>query len=142
MTASCVLLLINKVAANSQERDLSAEIFIEGVSYGRLENFAKLKPLISPRESASGILDLPLDHTFIADKSLFDWARNYSLNPHTQPRDIDLVLCNKFGEEVDRYTLVQTKPYLSSIEVAESSLGGYSESIQVFVQDIIHHGQL
>jgi hypothetical protein len=136
LTAAIGTVMVNKVAANNQEHEVYALVMIDGVDYGRLGNYTDLK-LPNPKKSESAI-DLRLEHSFVAENSLFQWAKEYSRNPHTQPRDISILLCNKYGEEVDRYTLVQTKPSSWSIEAAESPSGGFRENVQVFAQNIIH----
>jgi hypothetical protein len=140
--------LVNKVAAHNQDRELYAVVIIDGVDYGRLGNFAELdlpshrrctSQLEGPCDKSESAINLHLEHSFIAENSLFQWAKDASRNPNnSQARDVSILLCNRYGEEVDRYTLAATKPGAWSIEVAESSQGGFRENIQVFAQKIVH----
>lgn len=140
MLASIALVAINKVAANNQEQELHAVVEIDGVDYGRLGNFTEVSDSVKADTPKS--LNLSLERTFVAQNSLFQWAQNSQSNPQEHPRDIIVIIRNRAGDEVDRYILEQTKPSSWSIEVVDSSLGGFRENVQVFVQNIVHGSSL
>lgn len=118
-------------------------VVIDGVDFGtfdkpkgmenwQFEGSLSSSSLVSDKEFHR----ITLKRDFVTDKSLYLWAANSKETP-SNVRDVRLVLKSSSGQELNRYTLKFCQPLAWSVEAANPALGGFHESVDLAVQDIV-----
>lgn len=147
LMASAIVLPVLVLAAKTLPASFSTpptftHVQIDGVDYGRFDKIDGLKGFSpytgKPMAANSTYSKVTLSREFITDPSLYLWAKDRA-NRKVALKDIHLVTLNESGKEIDRQTLELCQPLSWTVEITNSSLGGFNETIDLAVQKVSIH---
>jgi hypothetical protein len=121
--------------AGFSTQDLKTHVEIDGVNYGV---FDKIEGLTvdggAPTDGAS-FHRVRFHRDFVTDPSLYLWAKNV-MHGRSDLKDVQVVVENREGEELNRYVLKLCQPLSWTVEAANPALGGFHENVDMAVQEI------
>jgi hypothetical protein len=127
--------------AGFSTQELRTHIEIDGIDYGTFDQVDELKALqerIGDNATSDSLRRITLKRDFVTDPSLYLWAKNM-MRSRSDLKDVHVVVENREGEEISRYTLKYCQPISWTVEAANPALGGFHEKIDLTVQEISVH---
>ncbi len=144
LMAAAIALPILVMAARTLPASFSTpsttvHVQIDGLDYGRFDKIDGLKGFSpytgKPLAANASYGKITLSREFITDPSLYLWAKDRA-NRKVALKNIHLVSFNESGQEIDRQTLELCQPLSWTVEITNSSLGGFNETIDLAVQKV------
>jgi len=109
-------------------------IEIDGMDFGRVDHVSGLDNLYAGTTQGP-FSRVKVSRDFVTDPSLYLWAKQTS-RQRQELKDVHLITRNAYGIELRRDVLRLCQPLAWTVEVADPSLGGFHEAIELAVQDI------
>lgn len=127
-----------ELPASFSRKAVRAHVEIDGIDYGGFDGVQGMQGV----EDESGgptnpghVRRVVLQRDFVTDPSLYLWAKN-TMKERSGLKDINVVMENRDGDEIARYTLKSCQPVSWSVEAAALSSGGFHERIELAVQGV------
>lgn len=118
--------------------DVYTHVEIDGVDYGAFDKIEGLDELLENGAKPGEFGMVTLKREFVTDPSLYLWAKNMT-SARSDLKDVHIVMENRDGEEINRYVLRFVQPLSWTVEAANPSLGGFSEKVDLAVQEVSVH---
>ncbi len=122
-------------AARVVPEELIAHIKIGDIDYGVFTGISNLKDLTENKNSEGDpFTRIRLERHFVTDPSVYSWARKAFENRGLT--DIRLILKTPSGEKKSQYTLQSCNPLSTTVEMDETSIGGFRETITLAARQV------
>lgn len=131
--AAAVISSAKQLTASFSNVETVTHVEIGGIDFGVFESIEGLNTAKS--SSTSDFTKISFKRDFVTDPSLYLWAKN-NVNSRDGLKDVHLVKKTENGEIVERMILKLSHPLSWSVESANSSLGGFHETVEIAVQTI------
>jgi hypothetical protein len=131
--AAVVISSAKQLTASLTAPETVIHVEINGTDFGSFDSISGLEALNADLDAEYATVSFKRD--FVTDPSLYLWAKN-NVSGREGLKNVHLVEKTASGEEVGRKVLQFCHPLTWSVETANSSFGGFSETVEIAVQSL------